>query len=176
MFRKVAFTLLFSAGLLGVSAVSGFAQEDRTDRQIRREILMLPYYGVFDAISYQRSGSSVTLSGYVVRPSTKSDAEYAVKDVDGVDRVVNNIEVLPVSPSDDRIRLRVLQTLINRGGLYRYFLGANPAIRIIVNRGRVTLEGFADSAGDAQRAYILARGVPGTFGVTNNLQVPSAPR
>lgn len=144
----------------------------RLDRAIRKEILTLPYYGVFDAIGYQVNGSTVTLTGYVVRPTTKSDAEDAIADLAGVSRVVNNIEVLPLSPSDDRLRARILQTLANQGGsLYRYFLGTNPSIRIIVNRGRVSLEGFADSQADANRAYILARGVPGSFAVTNNLKV-----
>jgi hyperosmotically inducible periplasmic protein len=144
----------------------------RLDRAIRKEILTLPYYGVFDAIGYQVNGSTVTLTGYVVRPTTKSDAEESVADISGVSRVINNIEVLPLSPSDDRLRARILQTLANQGGsLYRYFLGSNPSIRIIVNRGRVSLEGFADSQGDANRAYILARGVPGSFAVTNNLKV-----
>ena len=144
----------------------------RLERAIRKEILTLPYYGVFDAIGYQVNGSTVTLTGYVVRPTTKSDAGEAVADISGVSRVVNNIEVLPLSPSDDRLRARILQTLANQGGsLYRYFLGANPSIRIIVNRGRVALEGYADSQGDSNRAYILARGVPGSFAVTNNLRV-----
>ena len=112
-----------------------------------------------------------------MRPQTKRDAEAAVRDVPGVTSVTNNIEVLPLSPGDDRIRQRVLRTLASQGGsLYRYFLGANPSIRIIVNRGRVSLEGYADSRADANQAYILARGVPGTFAVTNNLKVLEGPR
>ena len=89
---------------------------------MRHEILSLPYYGVFDAIGYQISGDTVTLSGYVVRPITKSDTESAVKDIDGVGRVVNNIEVLPLSPNDDRIRRRVLQTLTTRGGKFAFII------------------------------------------------------
>jgi len=81
-----------------------------------------------------------------------------------------------LSPSDDRIRYRLLRTLSNTGALYRYFLGANPGIRIIVNRGRVSLEGYVDNKGDANLAYITARGVPGTFAVTNNLKVLAEPR
>jgi hyperosmotically inducible protein len=139
---------------------------------VQKEILSLPYYGVFDAIGYTVDNGTVTLTGYVVRPTTKSDAGAAVRDVPGVTNVVNRIEVLPLSPNDDRIRQRILRTLSNQGGsLYRYFLGANPSIRIIVKNGRVSLEGYADSAGDANRAYILARGIPGTFAVTNNLKV-----
>src|SRR5262245_36378892 len=175
--------------LFAVFAVSTFAfsspaysqsaeyTQSRLDRLIQREILSLPYYGVFDAIGYTLNNGTVTLTGYVVRPLTKRDAESVVRDVPGVTNVINNIEVLPLSPSDDRIRQRVLRTLSNQGGsLFRYFLGANPSIRIIVNRGRVSLEGFADNQSDANRAYILTRTVPGTFGVTNNLRVLGSPR
>jgi len=184
MIKKLLLLSVLFIGLFGVSADSAAAQNNQTgglsslrlERNIRREILTLPYYGVFDAIGYQLNGSTVTLTGFVVRPITKNDAEDSVRDIAGVSRVVNNIEVLPLSPSDDRIRTRTLQTLANRGGLYRYFLGANPAIRIIVNRGRIRLEGFVDNKGDYNLANILTRGVTGTFGVTNNLRVMSDAR
>ena len=160
-----------------ISALSAAAQDNsRIDRQIRHEILTLPYYGVFDAIGYTRNGNAVTLNGYVVRPTTKRDAEDSVADIDGVGRVINNIEVLPPSPSDDRIRRRLFQRLSNGGALYRYFLGTNPSIRLIVKGGRVILEGYVDRKADADLANILARGVSGTFGVTNNLKVIAEPR
>jgi hyperosmotically inducible protein len=163
--------LLLSANFAGAQTNRGTG---RIDRQVRKEILTLPYYGIFDAIGFTSSGGTVTLTGYVTRGSTKNDAEDAVADISGVDRVVNNIEVLPNSPSDDRLRRRLLQTFVNRGGgLYRYFMGTNTPVRIIVNRGRVSLEGFADSRGDSNQMYILARGVSGSFGVTNNLKVQS---
>ncbi|HEX8638686.1 MAG TPA: BON domain-containing protein, partial [Pyrinomonadaceae bacterium] len=154
---KNLFTFAFlTIGLFAVSADSAAAQQNnnsggaRIERQIRKEIMTLPYYGVFDVIGYQINGGTVTLSGSVVRPTTRRDAEESVRDIEGVRNVVNNIEVLPLSPSDDRIRTRLLQTFVNRGGsLYRYFMGANPGIRIIVNRGRVSLEGYVDSRGDA---------------------------
>lgn len=174
--------LILAIAVLGISAINVTAQTDgfsslRLERQVRKEILTLPYYGVFDAIGFQVSGNTVTLNGYVVRPTTKKDAEESIKDINGVGQVVNNIEVLPLSPSDDRIRQRTLQTLASRGGsLYRYLLGTNPPIRIIVNRGRIQLEGFVDNKGDYNLANILARGVPGTFGVTNNLKVMSDAR
>lgn len=178
MFRTIA-AATFLLGLFFVFPEVTAAQDrspeftkSRLERAIRKEILTLPYYGVFDAIGYEVNGSTVTLTGYVVRPLTKKDAEEAVADISGVSNVVNKIEVLPLSPSDDRLRARILQTLANRGGsLYRYFLGANPSIRIIVNRGRVSLEGVADSKADANLAYVLTRGVPGSFSVTNNLKV-----
>lgn len=175
MFKKLFLAMAFAVGLFGITnTISAQANQNansRLDRQVRKEILTLPYYGVFDAIGYQINGSTVTLNGYVVRPITKSDAENSIEDISGVERVVNNIQVLPLSPSDDRIRQATLRTLANRGGLYRYFLGANPAIRIIVNRGRIQLEGFVDNKGDYNLANITARGIPGVFGVQNNLKV-----
>lgn len=173
-------TLLLTAVLatFGYAAMPAAAQgNSRLDRQIRREILTLPYYGVFDAIGYQTNGRDVTLTGFVTRPSTRRDAEESVADIEGIGRVTNNIEVLPPSPSDDRLRIALLRRLSNTGGLYRYFLGANPGIRIIVNRGRVSLEGYVSRRGDATLAYATARGVPGSFAVTNNLVVDGgAPR
>jgi osmotically-inducible protein OsmY len=172
MLRKYLVLAALTVGLF-----IGFAPEARAqngsklDRQIRKEILTLPYYNVFDAIGYELDNGTVTLNGYVVRPTTKKDAGESIADLDGVRRVVNNIVVLPLSPSDDRIRQRVLRTLSDRGGLYRYFMGTNPSIRIIVIRGRVSLEGYVDRKADSQTAYILTRGVSGTFGVTNNLKV-----
>lgn len=159
----------FSFGALPAAAQGN----SRLDRQIRREILTLPYYGVFDAIGYQTSGRDVTLTGFVTRPTTKRDAEESVADIEGVGRVTNNIQVLPLSPSDDRLRIALLRRLSNAGGLYRYFLGANPGIRIIVNRGRVSLEGYVSNRGDANLANITARSVPGSFAVSNNLVVDS---
>jgi hyperosmotically inducible protein len=179
--KRLFLLSIFAASTFAFS-VTAYSQSpeytrSRIERLVQKEILSLPYYGVFDAIGYSLNNGTVTLTGYVVRPLTKRDAESAVRDVPGVTNVVNSIEVLPVSPSDERIRRRTLQTLASQGGsLYRYFLGANPSIRIIVNRGRISLEGYADSRGDANRAYILARTVPGTFGVTNNLKVLEGPR
>lgn len=172
MFKKYLMFIAIVVGLLGAGQ-SLFAQgSSRLDRQIRKEILTLPYYNVFDAIGYELSGDTVTLNGYVVRPSTKKDAEESIADINGVGRVINNIIVLPPSPSDDRLRQRILSTLVNRGGsLYRYFMGTNPSIRIIVNRGRVNLEGYVDNRGDFNLANVLTRGVSGSFGVTNNLKI-----
>ena len=171
----MAAAFVFAALMISVPAVSA-QSGSRMDRKIRREIMTLPYYGVFDVIGYQNDNGVITLSGYVVRPLTKKEAAAAVSDVDGVQRVVNNIEVLPVSPNDDRIRQRMLHQLSNTGGLYKYFLGANPAIRIIVDRGRVSLEGYVNNRSDANLAYITARSVPGTFGVKNELRVLDEPK
>jgi len=139
-------------------------------KKIRKELVTLPYYGVFDNLAYQVDGSTVTLSGQVVHPSTRSDAEKRVARIDGVTRVINQIEVLPLSPSDESIRIRTYRTVFRAGGLYRYALGANPSIHIVVNRGHVTLEGVVSNEGDRRLAYITASGVPGVFSVTNNLR------
>ncbi|MGI8787419.1 MAG: BON domain-containing protein [Pyrinomonadaceae bacterium] len=141
------------------------------ERQVFKRILNLPYYGVFDNIAYQVNDNTVILSGKVRQPITKTDAERTVEKINGVQNVVNNIEVLPLSNFDDSIRLRTLRTLENSGGLYRYFLGANPSVKIIVDNGNVTLEGFVANRGDYNLANVVANTVPGVFSVKNNLIV-----
>jgi hyperosmotically inducible protein len=132
---------------------------------------MLPYLDVFDNLTYSVNGGTVTLQGDVTRPSLKSDAESAVKQIEGVENVTNNINVLPPSSSDDRIRLALYQAIYGYGGLQRYAMPVVKPIRIIVNNGRVRLEGVVDSQADKDTAGIRAKGVPGTFEVVNNLQV-----
>jgi hyperosmotically inducible periplasmic protein len=139
-------------------------------KKVRKELVTLPYYGVFDNLAYKVDGSTVTLYGQVVRPTTRKDAERRIARIQGVERVVNQIEVLPLSSFDDSIRVRMYRTLFRTGGLYRYAMGANPSIHIVVNRGHVTLEGVVSNEGDKNLAYITARGVPGVFSVTNNLR------
>jgi hyperosmotically inducible protein len=143
----------------------------RVEREVRHELVMLPYYGVFDNLAFKVDGSTVTLMGQVTRPTLKSDAEKVVKDIEGVERVVNNIEVLPLSPNDDKIRLAVYRAIYGDTALNRYGLQAVPPIHIIVNNGKVTLEGVVANEGDKNIANIRANGVPGVFGVTNNLRV-----
>jgi hyperosmotically inducible protein len=145
--------------------------QDRITREVRHELLMLPYFGVFDNIAYKVDGTTVTLLGQVVRPSLKSDAENVVKRIEGVDRVDNQIEVLPPSPMDDRIRVRLFRAIYQYPGLQKYELGVQKPIRIIVKNGHVTLEGVVDNDSDKNLAGIRANGVSGTFSVTNNLQV-----
>lgn len=174
LFSIFAFCLLLVSGdqvLAQTASNQATVSRSKTERNIRKEILSLPYYGVFDAIGYQITGDTVTLSGYTVRPLTKKDAEEAVKDVNGVKAVVNNIKVLPLSPSDDRIRVRVYRSISEQGSLYRYLLGTNPAIRIVVNNGRVSLEGIVGNETDKNLAGIAAKEIFGVFGVENNLQV-----
>lgn len=147
----------------------GFS-EQQIMKKVRKELVRLPFYGVFDNLAYKVEGSSVTLYGQVVRPSTRTDAERRVARIPGVERVVNQIEVLPNSPSDDSIRVRTYRTLFRAGGLHRYARGVNPSVHIIVNRGHVTLEGVVSTEGDRRLAYATALGVPGVFSVTNNLR------
>ncbi len=143
---------------------------ERIAREVQHEILMLPYYGVFDAISYEVNGYSVTLTGWVTRPTLRSDAERAVKSIEGVEAVQNQIEVLPLSPNDDRLRL-ALYRAIYRSTLERYAIRSIAPIRIIVKNGNVTLEGLVDSALDKTLAVNLAKGVPGVFSVADRLEV-----
>ncbi len=145
--------------------------QDKLVREVRHELIMLPYYGVFDNLSFQINGRTVTLLGQVVNPVVKSDAGNVVKRIEGVDNVVNNIEVLPPSPMDERIRRAVFHSIYSYGPLLRYANMSVPPIHIIVKGGRVTLEGVVDSEGDKNLAGIRANQVPGTFQVTNNLRV-----
>ncbi|HKS29605.1 MAG TPA: BON domain-containing protein [Pyrinomonadaceae bacterium] len=139
-------------------------------KKVRKELVTLPYFGVFDNLAYKIEGDTVTLYGQVVRPSTRKDAERRVARIQGVERVVNQIEVLPLSSFDDSVRISTYRALARTGGLYRYLMGANPSLRIIVNRGHVTLEGVVANEGDRNMANIVANGVPGAFSVKNNLR------
>jgi hyperosmotically inducible protein len=144
---------------------------ERFVREIRHELVMLPYYGVFDNLYYKVDGYNVTLMGQVTRPTLKSDAERVVKDIEGIQNVTNNIEVLPLSPNDDRIRQAAFRTIYGHTALNRYAIGAVPPIHIIVNNGKITLEGVVANEADKNIAGIQANSVPGAFGVTNNLRV-----
>jgi hyperosmotically inducible protein len=143
----------------------------RLEREALHELRLLPYYTVFDNLEFKVSGYQVELSGQVVRPTLKSDAEAVVKKIEGVESVVNKIEVLPLSPNDDRIRLAVYRAIFSRPGLDRYSLQAVPPIHIIVKNGHVTLVGVVASEADKNLAGIQANGVSGVFSVTNSLRV-----
>src|SRR6266567_3931057 len=160
---------LFCSVALG-SAQSNRGQ-DRIVKEVRHELVMLPYYNVFDNLAFKVDGSTVTLMGQVTRPTLKSDAERVVKGIEGVEKVVNKIEVLPVSPNDDRIRIGVYRAIYGQSALQRYSLQAVPPIHIIVNNGNVTLEGVVASEADKNIANVQANGVPGVFSVKNSLRV-----
>jgi hyperosmotically inducible protein len=163
-------SLLFIIPVIAQAQVSP-KSEDRITREVRHELLMLPYFGVFDNIEYKVNGSTVTLMGQVVRPTLKSDAENAVKHIEGVERVDNQIEVLPPSSQDDRIRLELFRAIYGYAPLQKYALGVQKPIRIIVKSGHVALEGVVDSEADKNLVEVRAKGVPGTFEVKNNLRV-----
>jgi hyperosmotically inducible protein len=147
----------------------------RVIKQVRHELVTLPYYGVFDWLEFEpRPDGTVVLRGQVVRPTTKSDAEARVREVDGVTRVMNDIQVLPLSSQDDRLRRALYRSIYGSNSpLFRYATQAIPSIHLIVDHGRATLKGVVASKGDAQLAYVRARTVPGLFGVKNELIVES---
>jgi hyperosmotically inducible periplasmic protein len=145
--------------------------QDRISREVRHELVMLPYYSVFDDLAYSVNGDTVTLYGSVSNPTLKKDAENVVKKIEGVEHVDNRINALPPSPMDDQLRVATYRAIYSRAPLQKYGWGAVPSIHIIVNNGRVTLTGVVDNQSDKNLANIAANGVPGVFGVQNNLQV-----
>lgn len=177
--KSIKNLLVLTIAILGFSISSVPAQSftdvrsvspQTIERKVFKELIKLNYYGVFDNLKYKVDGGTVTLYGKVVQPITKKNAERVTKRIDGVRNVINNIEVLPLSPFDDSIRLQTLRTFQTGGGsLYRYFLGSNPSVRIIVDGGHVELEGYAANRGDYNLMNILANGIPGVFSVKNNL-------
>jgi len=156
-----------------------FAQEreispkavERIQKEVRHELVMLPYLDVFDNLAYKVDGYTVALFGQVTNPTVKSDAENAVKKIEGVEKVENQIEVLPVSPMDDNLRRRLFRAIYGYAPMQKYALPTIKPIRIIVKNGHVTLEGVVDSQGDKNIANVRANGVSGVFSVTNNLVV-----
>lgn len=162
----IAITLA-SAGI--VQAAS--PDKNEIEAKIAKQLKKLPYYGVFDHIAFEVNGGTVTLTGKVYNGINKDNAAYYVGKVEGVDKVINNIELLPPSSFDDTIRRRTVRAFINGGSMYRYLQGTNPSVRIIVDNGRITLEGVVSNSSDRNYASILAKGIPGVFSVTNNLVV-----
>jgi hyperosmotically inducible protein len=170
------FVTLFALVTLGMAQDTQRDQpsaksQERIVKEVRHELLMLPYFGVFDYIAFKVDGYTVTLLGSVVKPVTKSDAENSIKRIEGVEKVDNQIEVLPPSSMDDRLRQRLFRAIYQYPALQKYELGVQKPIRIIVKSGRVTLEGVVDSDGDKNMVGIRANTVSGVFSVTNNLQV-----
>jgi len=145
--------------------------ENRIAKEVRHELVMLPYYSLFDDLEFQVNGSEVTLLGSVANPVVKTDAETAVKQIEGVEKVNNQIKVLPPSGMDDQIRARVASQIFSTAGLSKYSWSAVPSIHIVVDRGHVTLKGVVDNEMDKNLAGIAANRVPGVFSVTNDLQV-----
>lgn len=168
-----AAALIIAAGVTASasSSTDDQRQQDRITREVRHELVMIPQLSIFDNLAYKVDGGTVTLLGEVRNPVIKDEAGKAVKGIEGVDQVVNNIDILPPSPMDDRIRREVARALFNDDRLFRYSMGALPPIHIIVKNGHVTLEGVVSTQGDKDEAGLRANGVPGVFSVQNNLRV-----
>ena len=178
MYASVLFICTF---VLTNPAVQGSQQfsakaQARITKEVRHRILMLADFGTFDNIAFKLNGYDVVLIGQVTRASLKSDAENVVKKIEGVEKIENQIEVLPASFNDDRLRRDLFVAIYRYGPLQHYGVGSNRPIRIIVNRGNVTLEGVVDRQSDKNMAGIRANGVPGVFSVKNNLVVPGKSR
>jgi len=144
---------------------------DRIAREVRHQLVMLPYLNVFDNLTYSVNGYNVTLRGQVTNPTLKRDAGNVVKQIEGVENVDNQIEVLPVSTMDDDLRLRLFRAVYGFAPLEKYAMPVIKPIRIIVKNGHVTLEGVVDNQADKDMAGLRANGVSGVFSVTNNLAV-----
>lgn len=173
--KFIRYFLILTVAVFGISMVEVNAQKHPSSRTLEqkvfKEIIKLPYYGLFDNIKYQVNGSTVILSGKVNSLGLRKSAERVVKRIDGVEKVVNNIEDLPPSSFDNQIRRQLVREFSRSGSVYRYLLGPNPSVRIIVDNGRVELEGYVANRGDSNLLNILANGVPGVFNVRNNLIV-----
>lgn len=175
--NKLALMFVFvaSSTVVGVNAqtITGEVPNVVLEKEVQSKILRLPYYEVFDFISFRIDGDTVILDGKVRNATNRREAEAAVKRISGVEKVQNNIEILNVGGFDDRIRRDLYGSLARTGSLSRYLWTVNPSMRLVVDRGHVTLEGYVANEGDLNLANIAARSVPGVFSVTNNLKVDS---
>jgi hyperosmotically inducible protein len=162
---------LILTALAATAAIAAPPTLTPVENRVRHELVMLPYLNIFDDISFRIDGGTVTLFGEVTKPVLKSDAENAVKHVEGIARVENQIEVLPLSSFDDGIRSRTARAIYGYPALQRYGAGTHPSIHIIVKNGNVTLLGTVSTDMDKQLAFVRANGVPGVFAVNNQLQI-----
>jgi hyperosmotically inducible periplasmic protein len=179
--QVLIFVLFSTLCWFGIAAAQSKRDLDpvraRLAQQVRHELIMLSNYSVFDNLEYQISDvDTVTLSGQVTRPTLKNDAETAVRRLEGVGKLINKIEVLPISPSDERLRIATYRAIYSKPGLDRYAMRAVPPVHIIIKNGSITLVGFVANQGDKDIAGIAAREVPGAFGVTNNLKIDTPQR
>ena len=179
--KKVFNLILMVVFALGFASVAHAQQtrssaadqkmQERISNEVYHDLVMLPQLSIFDNLSYKVDGSTVMLTGDVRNAVLKGDAESAVKKIEGVDKVNNQIKILPPSPNDDRIRRQVARAIFNDDRLFSYSMGAVPPIHIIVDGGHVQLEGVVNNQADKNAAGIRANGVPGVFSVQNNLRV-----
>jgi hyperosmotically inducible protein len=171
---KILTGLVLVSGLACWAASAPVAERLLEDR-VRAALVTIPFLSVFDDLSYRVENGVVTLSGEATQPIVLDYAEKAVKDLPGVVAVKDQIELLPLSPFDDGIRLRTLRALNRTSSLYRYFMGTYPSIRIVVKNGHVTLDGVVQNDMDRQLAFMAANQVPGVFSVTNDLRTQPQP-
>ena len=164
----------FAANSIQAPARDSAGYEAWLAKEVRHELVMLPFYSVFDNLQYKVEGGKVTLLGQVTNPTLKDDAQSAVKHIEGVETVDNQIEVLPPSPNDDRIRRAAFRAIYSSPSLDMYALRSVPTIHIIVDRGHITLEGSVARETDKNIAGIQANTVPGAFSVTNNLRIDNS--
>jgi hyperosmotically inducible protein len=174
-------SLLLFSSLLPLGAAEQGTKQDlnrvrsRLAEEVRHKLVLLPYYGVFDNLSYEiKDIDTVVLSGQVTQQTLKRDAENTVRKIEGVGKLENQIEVLPLSTNDDRIRIATYVAIYSKPGLDRYAWRAVPPIHIIVKNGNVTLMGVVATEADKNLAGMMANGVPGVFKVVNDLRVEKA--
>jgi hyperosmotically inducible periplasmic protein len=171
-------TFLLIATAITTASAPALSQETRANqnlvREVRHQLLLLPYYSVFDNLAFKVDGDHVTLEGQVTNPTLKHDAEAAVKSIEGISGVANNIEVLPPAPMDDQLRHALYRAIYGDPALSKYGWSSMPSIHIIVKNGHVTLEGVVDSEADKNLAGLRANSVPNVFEVKNNLVVRSS--
>ena len=180
MMNRVRFATALPMLLLALAAITAPAvgQETKANqnivREVRHQLLLLPYYSVFDNLAFKVDGDRVTLEGQVTNPTLKHDAETAVKSIEAVSSVTNNIEVLPPSPMDDQLRRALYRAIYGDATLSKYGWSSMPSIHIIVKNGHVSLEGVVDNEADKNLAGLRANSVPNVFEVKNNLVVKSS--
>jgi hyperosmotically inducible periplasmic protein len=176
-FGLVLFTVLLTGAVRTVANAPADPQETKANqnlvREVRHQLLLLPYYSVFDNLAFKVDGDRVTLEGQVTNPTLKHDAEAVVVSVEGVSGVTNNIEVLPPSPMDDQSRRALYRAIYGDPTLSKYGWSAMPSIHILVKNGHATLEGVVDNETDKNLAGLRAKSVPNIFEVKNNLVVRS---
>jgi hyperosmotically inducible protein len=177
IFTFIAVFAITTSGAFAASPVKNDTpQLSNIEKKVRKELISASWDGVFDNLAFEVNGSTVTLYGQVYRPITRSRAEKFVKGVNGIEQVINKIEVLPLSGFDDRIRGQAVRSVNDTAGLYRYLLGTNPSLRIIVRNGHVTLEGMVSDETDKRLAFFAVNSIPGVFSVTNNLRTERSRR
>jgi hyperosmotically inducible periplasmic protein len=169
------FTAALAAVLMALPSYASNGPDKSTtlEERVRHALATIPYYNVFDDLSFRVDNGVVTLFGEVTQPVVKDDAVQSVKHIEGVTAVNNEIEVLPLSPFDNQIRRATYRAIYGYPALQRYAMGVVPAIHIIVKDGHVTLKGVVATEMDKQMAFMRANGVPNVFSVDNDLQVQS---